>query len=99
MYQIILFWNDTLHVSNDLSGHRQEFKTVHKATGICQTDTDDCREQYLFDKCLLLYVQSRTPGSDVPRGGWRVQTPPHENLKAFQNRAKINPIVKTVKNC
>jgi hypothetical protein len=22
--------------------HRQEFKTVHTATGICQTDTDIC---------------------------------------------------------
>ena len=38
--------------------------------------------------------------SGVPRGGWRVQThlPPTEIPKALQNRAKINPIVKTVKN-
>jgi len=67
MYQIygILFWNDTLHVTDGLSVHRQEFKTVHTATGICQTDTAVCllasRHQYLFDKCLLLYVQSWTP--------------------------------------
>jgi len=31
-------------------------------TGICQTDTAVCflasRQQYLFDKCLLLYVRS-----------------------------------------
>jgi len=33
----ILFWNDTLHVSDGLSVHRQEFKTVHTATGICHT--------------------------------------------------------------
>jgi len=52
----------TLHVSDDLSVYNQEFKTVHTATGICQTDTAVYllanRQQYLFDKCLLLYVQS-----------------------------------------
>ena len=37
--------------------------------------------------------------SGVPRGGWGVQTPPPEILKAPQNRAKLNPNVKTVKNC
>ena len=37
--------------------------------------------------------------SGVPRGGWGVQTSPPEILKALQNRAKLNPIVKTVKNC
>ena len=51
--KFILFWNDTLHVSDGLSFHHQEFKTVHTATGICQTDTAVCllasRQQYLFD--------------------------------------------------
>jgi len=42
MSQFILFWNDTLHVSDGFSVHHQEFKTVHTATGICQTDTADC---------------------------------------------------------
>jgi len=60
--KFILFWNDTLHVSGGLSVHHQEFKTAHTATGICQTDTAVCllasTQQYLFDKCLLLYVQS-----------------------------------------
>ena len=44
MYGIkfISFWNDTLNVSDDLSVHHQEFKTVHTATGICQTDTAVC---------------------------------------------------------
>jgi len=59
--KFILFWNDTLHVSDGLSVHHQEFKTVHTAIGICQTDTAVCllarRQQYLFDICLLLYVQ------------------------------------------
>ena len=59
---LFLFWNDTLRVSDGLSVHHQKFKTVHTATGICQTDTADCllasSQQYLCDKCLLLYVQS-----------------------------------------
>jgi len=65
MYQcikFILFWNDILQVSGGLSVHYQEFKTVHAATGVCQTDTAVCllasRQQYLFDKRLLLHVQS-----------------------------------------
>jgi len=63
--KFILFWNETLHVSDGLFVHHQEYKTIHTATGICQTDTVLCllasRQQYLFDKCLLLYVQSCTP--------------------------------------
>jgi len=70
--KFILFWNDILHVSEGLSVHHQEFETVHTATGICQTDTAVCllasgqqyltsRQQHLFEKCLLLYVQSWTP--------------------------------------
>jgi len=58
--KFILFWNDILHVSDVLSVHRQEFKTVHRATGMCQTDTALCflasSQQH-----LLLYVQSWTP--------------------------------------
>ena len=42
--KFILFWNDTLRVSDGLSVHHQQLKTVHTAV--------------LFDKCLLLYVQS-----------------------------------------
>jgi len=58
MYQcikFILFWNDVLHVSDGLSVHHQQFKTVHTATGIYLLAS---RQLYLFDKCLLLYVQS-----------------------------------------
>jgi len=36
--KFILFWNDSLHVSDGLSVHHQEFETVHTATGIFQTD-------------------------------------------------------------
>ena len=46
------------------------------------------------------YQVSLKAVSGVPKGGgvWGVQHPP-EIPKALQNRAKLNPIVKTVKNC
>jgi len=31
----ILFWKDTLHVSDGVTVHHQEFKTVHTATRYC----------------------------------------------------------------
>ena len=40
--KFILFWSDNVHVSDGLSVHHQEFKTVHTATGIWQTDIADC---------------------------------------------------------
>jgi len=50
--KFILFWNDTLHISDGLSVYHQQFKTVHTATGICQTDIADrlvaSRQHYLF---------------------------------------------------
>ena len=54
----ILFWNDILHVSDGLSVHHQEFKTVHTATGICQTDTANC---LLASSQQYLNVQSWIP--------------------------------------
>jgi hypothetical protein len=61
--KFILFWNDTLHVSDSLSVHHQEFKTVHMATGICQTDTavllSACQEAdssiCLTNACCCMY--------------------------------------------
>jgi hypothetical protein len=35
--KFILFRNSTLHVSDGLSVHHQESKTVHTASGICHT--------------------------------------------------------------
>jgi len=40
--KFILLCNDTPHVSDGLSVHHQEFKTVHRAKGICETDTAVC---------------------------------------------------------
>jgi len=64
--KFILFCSSTLHVSDGLSVHRQESKTVHAASGICQTDSADCllafplasSQQNLSDIYLMLYVQS-----------------------------------------
>jgi hypothetical protein len=64
--KFILFCSSTLHVSDGLSVHHQEFKTVHTASGICQTDSAGCllagalasSQQNLFDIYLMLYVQS-----------------------------------------
>jgi len=66
--KFILFWNDTLHVSDGLSVRHQQFKTVHTATGICQNDTAVCllesRQQYLFGCCMysldLLMMDGKT---------------------------------------
>ena len=66
--KFILFRNDTLHVSDGLSVHHQEFKTVHTETGICQTDTAlsllASRQQHLFDSCIysleLLMMDGKT---------------------------------------
>jgi len=40
--KFILFWNNTVHVSDGLSVHHQESKTVHTASGLCQRDSADC---------------------------------------------------------
>jgi len=57
-HKFILFWDNTLHISDGLSVHHQEFMTVHTATGICQTDTADCllasSQQYLFVAVLTV---------------------------------------------
>ena len=34
--------SSTPHVSGGLSVHHQESKTVHTASGVCQTDSADC---------------------------------------------------------
>jgi len=50
--KFILFLNDTLHVSDGLSVHHQEFKTTY-SNRHCQTDTSVCllasTQHYLFD--------------------------------------------------
>ena len=58
----ILFWNNTLHVSDGLSVHHQGSKTVHTASGICHT----AQNRY----GMMLHVQSQIPDdgrSDRPK--------------------------------
>jgi hypothetical protein len=40
--KFILFCSSTLNVSDGLSVHHQESKTVNTASGICQTVSADC---------------------------------------------------------
>jgi len=55
----------------------------------------NCSVIFRAEDCRLLAVAYRGEGKF-----WGVQPPhPHEIPKTLQNRAKLNPIVKTVKNC
>jgi len=58
---------------------------LHTSTGVCQTDIAVCllasRQQYLFDICLLLYVQSWTP--DDGRKGRPKHAECHSKIKYF----------------
>jgi len=54
----------------------------------------------LFGGYMLRPFIGSSSGSGVPSGGFGVFNPlPPEIPKALQNHAKLNPIVKTVKNC
>ena len=68
-------------MSDGLSVHHQELKTVHTVTDICQTDTADCSQQYLFDICLLQYVQFLTPDDG------RKDRPKH--LERYSNKINL----------
>ena len=50
----VLFWNDTLHISDGLSVHHQQFKTVRTATGICLLASKQSVEYCLCDACTVL---------------------------------------------
>jgi hypothetical protein len=57
-HKFILFWNNTLHVSDCLSVHHQKFKTVlQQQVYVKQILLPATRQQYLFDIYLLLCVQ------------------------------------------
>jgi len=61
MHQIILFWNDAVHVLDGLSVPHQEFKTVHAATGMCQLDTAVCllATHWQADSSICLSFQNK----------------------------------------
>ena len=56
--KFILCLTDTLHISEGLSVHHQQFKTVHTATGICQTDTAVCLLARTRWKCSSIAVSA-----------------------------------------
>jgi len=53
---------------------------------------------YVIKNAVSWFYMSVVISSGVPRGVLGVPTPPPEIPKALQNRTKLNPIVKTVKN-
>jgi len=56
---LFYFGNNTLHVSDGLSVHLQESKTLHTASGIYHKDSVAAwQPQKLHDIYLMLYVQS-----------------------------------------
>jgi hypothetical protein len=57
-FKFILFCSSTLHVSDGLSIHHQALKTVHTASGICQTDSADCLLLLLLRVLLLVLVMT-----------------------------------------
>jgi len=67
LLKFILFCSSSLHVSDGLSVHHQESKTVHTASGICQTDSAECllasSQQNLFDIDLMLYASKQSAES------------------------------------
>jgi len=50
--------NNTPHVSDGLSVLHQEFKTVHTALGICQTDTVACLLASYIPGALCTFLNS-----------------------------------------
>jgi len=58
--KFILFSNNTLHISNGLTVHHQESKTVHTACRTIQVLwlLASKQPQNLYDIYLMLYVQS-----------------------------------------
>ena len=68
MYQIYFIWSNTVHVSDGLSVHHQEFKTVHTVNGICQTDTADSRQYtvvHTVDFTIEIYYDARPYGRQI----------------------------------
>jgi len=85
-FKFILFCNHTQHVSDGLSVHHQEFKTVHTAIGVCQTDTAVCllgrREQYMS-------LHSPVAVCTVLNSWWWTERPSETCRVWFQNKINL----------
>ena len=80
--RFILFWNSILHVSDGLSVHHQESKTLHTASGICRTGSVVC----------LSSKQTTEPVRHIPDVGckvldswWWTERPSETCRMLFQN--------------
>jgi len=89
LIKFILFWNDTLHVSDGLSVHRQEFKAVCTATG-----------RYC---CLLASNQTAISVWQMPvavctvfNSRWWTERPSETCRVSFQNKINVDTLVHLV---
>jgi len=75
--------------------------TLKTATVLDMTRYGPVEHSRRFGRHCRLHLHCIVPsGVARGRGFWGVQTPsPPEIPKILQNRAKLNPIVKTDKNC
>ena len=78
----------------DTSQDKENMTSQLSECGSIRLDYTNCAVHPEFSS----YSAGFSTDSGVPRGG-SSNLPPPEIPKALQNRAKINPIVKTVKNC
>jgi len=58
-----------------------------------------CSFEYLLHEFHHLFRNLINKVSGIPKGGRVFKPPPPKIPKVFQNRAKLSPILKTVKNC
>ena len=77
--------------------HVRNFCSSKQHKSGCQMSSNQFTDMATIRRCFLFVAAYR--GSVAYRGGFGVFKPPPEITKALQNRAKLNPIVKTVKNC
>jgi len=77
----LFYFGMTLHVSDGLSVHHQEFKTIHTATDICQTDTAVC---LLADSSICL-----TAVCTVLNSWWWTERPSETCRVSFQNKINL----------
>ena len=80
--KFILFWNDTLHVSDCLSVHHQQFKTVQTTKQIYHTDTAVCLLVLFNSSCLVAVCT-------VLNCWWRTERPSETCRMSLQNKLNL----------
>jgi hypothetical protein len=64
--------HNTLHISDGLSVHHQEFTTVHIATGVCQTDSANCSICLTYACCCRYSCELLMMDGKTVRNMWNV---------------------------